>query len=165
MIVPATTCKKDKIVGCVTSWTNFEFLFIFYQHVQDSCKRKMICGYHSWIEGNALDFPFPEFSFDVVTIGCGLQNVVDRHKALEGVYRVLKPGYRVSFVAFNKRTNPFRTSIQVCTACREVIVKPGCILSFVYSSFPLTPKLPELILRMRENFFPLKTHMSHLITL
>lgn len=71
-----------------------------------------ISSEHWWIEGNALDVPFPESSFDAVTIGYGLRNVVDRLKALEETYRVLKPGSRVSVLDFNKSTNPFSTSIQ-----------------------------------------------------
>nr|XP_027098201.1 2-phytyl-1,4-beta-naphthoquinone methyltransferase, chloroplastic isoform X1 [Coffea arabica]XP_027098202.1 2-phytyl-1,4-beta-naphthoquinone methyltransferase, chloroplastic isoform X1 [Coffea arabica] len=65
-----------------------------------------------WIEGNAIDLPFPESSFDAVTIGYGLRNVVDRLKVLEEVCRVLKPGSKVSALDFNKSTNPFSTSFQ-----------------------------------------------------
>lgn len=66
-----------------------------------------------WVEGSALDLPFPDSYFDAVTIGYGLRNVVDRRKALEEVYRVLKQGSRVSVLDFNKSTNPFVTFIQV----------------------------------------------------
>lgn len=68
---------------------------------------------HWWVEGSALDLPFPDSYFDAVTIGYGLRNVVDRRKALEEVYRVLKQGSRVSVLDFNKSTNPFVTFIQV----------------------------------------------------
>ncbi|KAL6011481.1 hypothetical protein ACLOJK_001929 [Asimina triloba] len=36
-----------------------------------------------WIEGNALDLPFPECSFDAITIGYGLRNVVDKPAAMK----------------------------------------------------------------------------------
>lgn len=45
-----------------------------------------------WVEGDALDLPFPDSHFDAVTMGYGLRNVVDRHKAMEEMFRVLKPG-------------------------------------------------------------------------
>ncbi|KAL3501162.1 hypothetical protein ACH5RR_035611 [Cinchona calisaya] len=78
------------------------------QHLQSKLCYKNI----KWIQGNALDLPFPESSFDAVTIGYGLRNVVDRQKALLELYRVLKPGSKVSVLDFNKSTNPFSTSIQ-----------------------------------------------------
>ncbi|XP_060208793.1 2-phytyl-1,4-beta-naphthoquinone methyltransferase, chloroplastic isoform X1 [Lycium barbarum] len=65
-----------------------------------------------WMEGNALDLPFPDSSFDAVTIGYGLRNVVDRHKAMAEICRVLKQGSTVSVLDFNKSINPLSTTIQ-----------------------------------------------------
>lgn len=65
-----------------------------------------------WVEGNALDLPFSDSYFDAITIGYGLRNVVDRLKAMEEMYRVLKPGSKVSVLDFNKSTDPFSASIQ-----------------------------------------------------
>lgn len=69
--------------------------------------------HHRWVEGNALDLPFSDSYFDAITIGYGLRNVVDRLKAMEEMYRVLKPGSKVSVLDFNKSTDPFSASIQV----------------------------------------------------
>ncbi|MDP4104411.1 MAG: demethylmenaquinone methyltransferase [Bacillota bacterium] len=44
------------------------------------------------IHGNAMDLPFPDNSFDYVTIGFGLRNVPDYLQVLKEMYRVLKPG-------------------------------------------------------------------------
>lgn len=46
------------------------------------------------VEGNALSLPFPDQSFDVVTVGFGLRNFPDLPKALAEMRRVLKPGGR-----------------------------------------------------------------------
>ncbi|KAL5216162.1 hypothetical protein ABZP36_007563 [Zizania latifolia] len=45
-----------------------------------------------WIEGDALDLPFTDCYFDAVTVGYGLRNVVDKSKAMQEIFRVLKPG-------------------------------------------------------------------------
>ncbi|XP_062185723.1 2-phytyl-1,4-beta-naphthoquinone methyltransferase, chloroplastic isoform X2 [Phragmites australis] len=45
-----------------------------------------------WIEGDALDLPFTGCYFDAVTVGYGLRNVVDKSKAMQEIFRVLKPG-------------------------------------------------------------------------
>ncbi|WP_042457849.1 demethylmenaquinone methyltransferase [Neobacillus dielmonensis] len=44
------------------------------------------------IHGNAMELPFPDNSFDYVTIGFGLRNVPDYLQVLKEMYRVVKPG-------------------------------------------------------------------------
>lgn len=47
---------------------------------------------YSWVEGDALDLPFPDGYFDAITMGYGLRNVVDKYRAMQEMFRVLKPG-------------------------------------------------------------------------
>ncbi|XP_030545084.1 2-phytyl-1,4-beta-naphthoquinone methyltransferase, chloroplastic [Rhodamnia argentea] len=65
-----------------------------------------------WVEGNALELPFPGSYFDAITIGYGLRNVVDKPKAMREMYRVVKPGCRICVLDFNKSTHPLTTSFQ-----------------------------------------------------
>ncbi|MBU8916247.1 demethylmenaquinone methyltransferase [Bacillus sp. FJAT-29953] len=44
------------------------------------------------IHGNAMELPFPDNSFDFVTIGFGLRNVPDYLQVLKEMQRVVKPG-------------------------------------------------------------------------
>ncbi|GKV65678.1 MULTISPECIES: demethylmenaquinone methyltransferase [Sporosarcina] len=44
------------------------------------------------VQGNAMSLPFPDHSFDYVTIGFGLRNVPDYLTVLKEMRRVLKPG-------------------------------------------------------------------------
>ncbi|MFC7677563.1 demethylmenaquinone methyltransferase [Paenibacillus sp. GCM10028914] len=44
------------------------------------------------IQGNAMELPFEDHSFDYVTIGFGLRNVPDYSTVLREMYRVTKPG-------------------------------------------------------------------------
>jgi demethylmenaquinone methyltransferase/2-methoxy-6-polyprenyl-1,4-benzoquinol methylase len=44
------------------------------------------------IHGNAMELPFPDQSFDYVTIGFGLRNVPNIEQVLNELYRVVKPG-------------------------------------------------------------------------
>lgn len=43
------------------------------------------------VHGNAMELPFPDHSFDYVTIGFGLRNVPDYLQVLKEMNRVLKP--------------------------------------------------------------------------
>jgi demethylmenaquinone methyltransferase/2-methoxy-6-polyprenyl-1,4-benzoquinol methylase len=50
---------------------------------------------------NAEALPFPDASFDAVTIAFGLRNVTDKALALREMQRVLKPGGRVLVLEFS----------------------------------------------------------------
>ncbi len=50
---------------------------------------------------NAEVLPFPDNSFDRVTIAFGLRNVTDKDKALEEMYRVLKPQGQALILEFS----------------------------------------------------------------
>lgn len=55
-----------------------------------------------FIQGNAMDLPFPDNTFDCATVGYGLRNVPDMKKALKEMFRVVKPGGRVVSLEFAK---------------------------------------------------------------
>ena len=55
-----------------------------------------------WAQLNAEVLPFPDNSFDAVTMAFGLRNVTDKDKALADIFRVLKPGGRLLVLEFSK---------------------------------------------------------------
>jgi demethylmenaquinone methyltransferase/2-methoxy-6-polyprenyl-1,4-benzoquinol methylase len=61
------------------------------------------------IQGNAMELPFEDNSFDFVTIGFGLRNVPDFAKVLKEMKRVVKPGGRIVCLELSKPTwQPFK---------------------------------------------------------
>ncbi len=55
---------------------------------------------------NAERLPFPDNSFDCITIAFGLRNVTDKDAALRSMFRVLKPGGRALVLEFSKPVAP-----------------------------------------------------------
>jgi demethylmenaquinone methyltransferase/2-methoxy-6-polyprenyl-1,4-benzoquinol methylase len=53
-------------------------------------------------QGDALNLPFADRSFDVVTISYGLRNLADFQRGLRELNRVLKPGGRLLVLDFGK---------------------------------------------------------------
>lgn len=45
-----------------------------------------------FLQADVIDLPFEDESFDLCTISFGLRNIENMQKALEEIYRVLKPG-------------------------------------------------------------------------
>ena len=56
----------------------------------------------AFVIANAECLPFPDRSFDCVTIGFGLRNVTDKPAALASMRRVLRPGGRLLVLEFSK---------------------------------------------------------------
>ena len=54
------------------------------------------------IQCNAETLPFPDNTFDCITIAFGLRNVTDKASALASMRRAVKPGGRVCVLEFSK---------------------------------------------------------------
>ena len=77
-------------------------------------------------QADAQYLPFPDNTFDVITIAFGLRNVTDKDMALRSMLRVLKPGGKLLVLEFSK--------------------PPNQLLSKIYDgySFNILPKLGKL---------------------
>jgi demethylmenaquinone methyltransferase/2-methoxy-6-polyprenyl-1,4-benzoquinol methylase len=60
----------------------------------------------SFVAGDALDLPFADQAFDVVTISFGLRNVADPDAALAELLRVTRPGGRLVICEFSHLPHP-----------------------------------------------------------
>ena len=62
-------------------------------------------GNLAYAQVDAERLPFPDDSFDLVTIAFGLRNVTDKDRALRAMYRVLRPGGRALVLEFSRPVN------------------------------------------------------------
>lgn len=58
-------------------------------------------GVHHTLVADALNLPFPDCGFDVVTVAFGLRNMTDYPAALREMRRVLKPGGHLVILDFS----------------------------------------------------------------
>ena len=70
-----------------------------------------IAGNVSYVQADAEHLPFPDRTFDCVSIGFGLRNVTDKSAALASMGRVLRPGGRVLVLEFSQPTLPVVRSL------------------------------------------------------
>lgn len=69
---------------------------------RDKLIDKGLSGNIEYVQADAQFLPFPDDSFDCITIAFGLRNVTDKDKALRSMLRVLKPGGRLLVLEFSK---------------------------------------------------------------
>jgi demethylmenaquinone methyltransferase/2-methoxy-6-polyprenyl-1,4-benzoquinol methylase len=65
-----------------------------------------VVGNVDYVQADAEYLPFPDDSFDCISIAFGLRNVTHKERALESMQRVLKPGGRVLVLEFSRPTAP-----------------------------------------------------------
>jgi demethylmenaquinone methyltransferase/2-methoxy-6-polyprenyl-1,4-benzoquinol methylase len=87
-----------------------------------------------YAQANAECLPFPDNSFDCITIAFGLRNVTDKDAALRSMLRVLKPGGRLLILEFSKPKH--------------------ALLSKVYDeySFKVLPKIGKLVTNDEDSY-------------
>lgn len=54
-----------------------------------------------WVQGDAEELGFPDCSFDALTVGFGIRNLVDLDKGFGEMFRVLKEGGRLVVLEFS----------------------------------------------------------------
>ena len=94
----------------------------------------------SFLQATATALPFPDHSFDAVTVAFGVRNFEDLHKGLQEIRRVLKPGGMVAILEFTTpRRYPIKPLYRFYSAC--IIPLTGRIVSghaIAYSYLPTT---------------------------
>jgi demethylmenaquinone methyltransferase/2-methoxy-6-polyprenyl-1,4-benzoquinol methylase len=69
---------------------------------RDNLANKGVAGNVQYVQANAECLPFPDNHFDCITIAFGLRNVTDKDKALQSMFRILKPGGKLLVLEFSK---------------------------------------------------------------
>jgi demethylmenaquinone methyltransferase / 2-methoxy-6-polyprenyl-1,4-benzoquinol methylase len=62
----------------------------------------------TWVEGDVLELPFEDASFDAATVGFGVRNVEDLDRALAELRRVLRSGGRLAVLEITTPRGPLR---------------------------------------------------------
>ncbi len=101
---------------------------------RDKLRNMGIVDNVDYVQANAEELPFDSDSFDIITIAFGLRNVTDKQKALESMFRVLKPGGRLLVLEFSKPVPPLLSQ------------------AYDFYSFNVLPKMGQLVAGDAESY-------------
>jgi demethylmenaquinone methyltransferase/2-methoxy-6-polyprenyl-1,4-benzoquinol methylase len=102
-----------------------------------------------WVEGDLLDLPFADASFEAATIGFGVRNVTDLDRALAELRRVLVPGGRLAILEITTPSGllgPFyRVWFDRVVPLMGKLLKGGAAYTYLPASVRRFPGPEELV--------------------
>ena len=153
------TMKFSRIVGnegkVVLADINASMLSVGRDRLLD----QGFAGNIDYVQANAESLPFEDNTFDCITISFGLRNVTNKDKALESMYRVLKPGGRCLVLEFSKPTHEIlekiydRYSFSVLPAMGKLVAKDAESYRYLAESIRMHPDQNKLKHMMRKAGF------------
>ena len=103
--------KFSKIVGSEGSVVLADINESMLKVGRDRLTDRGITENVTFSQADAQYLPFPDNTFNVITIAFGLRNVTDKNMALRSMLRVLKPGGKLLILEFSKPTSSLLSKI------------------------------------------------------
>lgn len=116
-------------------------------------------GNVSYAQLDAEQLPFPDNTFDCITIGFGLRNVTDQPRALAAMLGALKPGGRVIILEFSQPLAPGLKpvydlySFKVLPLLGKLVVNDADSYRYLAESIRMHPDQETLLQMMQETGF------------
>ena len=111
-----------------------------------------------WIEADALNVPFPDAHFDLVTSAFGFRNLADYDAGLREIARVLRPGGECGILDFGEPKGVMGALYRIYF--KQVLPRVGTVISGVrgpYAYLPASverfPSPEEMLARMKNAGF------------
>jgi demethylmenaquinone methyltransferase/2-methoxy-6-polyprenyl-1,4-benzoquinol methylase len=107
---------------------------------------------------DAEKLPFPDASFDLVTVAFGLRNMTHKEDALREMNRVLKPGGKLLVLEFSRVAKPLEKiydwySFQVLPRIGKLVANDDSSYQYLAESIRMHPGQEELKALMRNSGF------------
>ncbi|MDB5938035.1 MAG: demethylmenaquinone methyltransferase [Polaromonas sp.] len=107
---------------------------------------------------DAEQLPFPDASFDVVTVAFGLRNMTHKDAALKEMNRVLKPGGKLLVLEFSKVAKPLEKiydwySFKVLPRIGKLVANDDASYQYLAESIRMHPGQEELKTLMKNTGF------------
>ena len=108
------------------------------------------------MQADAESLPFPDGSFDCITVGFGLRNVTDKGAALTAMRRALKPGGQLLVLEFSHPKVPGLKplydaySFRILPLLGKLVVRDAASYRYLAESIRVHPD-PETLVKMMQD--------------
>ena len=113
-------------------------------------------GNVEYVQADAESLPFPDGSFDCITIGFGLRNVTDKSAALTAMRRALKPGGQLLVLEFSHPKVPGLQplydaySFRVLPLLGKLVARDAASYRYLAESIRVHPDQERLLKMMQD---------------
>ncbi|MGA8867079.1 MAG: ubiquinone/menaquinone biosynthesis methyltransferase [Candidatus Sulfotelmatobacter sp.] len=135
-----------------------DFSHAMLQRALEKSSRKNSPGIPRWIEADALNLPFPDAHFDLVTSAFGFRNLADYDAGLREIARVLRPGGECGILDFGEPKGMIGSIYRIYF--KRILPRVGTIVSgvrgpsaYLPTSVERFPAPEEMLTRMRRAGF------------
>jgi demethylmenaquinone methyltransferase / 2-methoxy-6-polyprenyl-1,4-benzoquinol methylase len=101
-----------------------------------------------WIEADALNLPFPDSHFDLITSAFGFRNLADYDAGLREIARVLRPGGECGILDFGEPKGIMGALYRIYF--KQVLPRVGTVISGVRGPYSYLPASVERFLSPEE---------------
>ncbi|SHJ42243.1 demethylmenaquinone methyltransferase [Desulfofundulus thermosubterraneus] len=100
------TIEQARLVGPRGRVVGLDFCENMLAKARENVKKTPFSEQIQFVQGNAVNLPFPDNTFDCATIGFALRNVPDIRKTISEMARVVRPGGKVVSLELSKPNTP-----------------------------------------------------------
>jgi demethylmenaquinone methyltransferase/2-methoxy-6-polyprenyl-1,4-benzoquinol methylase len=149
-VIRDSTAHRVPIIGC-----DFAFPMV------ERARKKARADSHAavFISADALNMPFPDASFDLVTTAFGFRNLANYECGLVEIARVLKPGGRIAILEFSEPSNGAMAALyrfyfkRILPVAGGIISGNGAAYAYLPNSVAKFPSPRELVALMGRTGF------------
>jgi demethylmenaquinone methyltransferase/2-methoxy-6-polyprenyl-1,4-benzoquinol methylase len=149
-VIRDSTAHRVPIIGC-----DFAFPMV------ERARKKARADSHAavFINADALNMPFPDATFDLVTTAFGFRNLANYERGLLEIARVLKLGGKVAILEFSEPSNGVMAALyrfyfkRILPVAGGIISGNGAAYAYLPNSVAKFPLPRELAALMRKTGF------------
>ncbi len=125
-------------------------------------KNKPPKGKIRYLQGDVTNLPYKDNSFDIITMGFGLRNILNAEKAVEEVYRILRPQGSFLHLDFGRKNFVSKIYDKITPVLTRMFTENASAYSYLIASKEEFPPPEDLIKDFESKGFKLKKREDYL---
>lgn len=136
----------------------------FSEKMLEIAKEKYQGKQIQFFQGDVTNLPYDDNSIDIITMGFGLRNICNAEKAVQEVYRVLKPNGSFLHIDFGKKNIASKIYDILTPVLIRFLTDNAEAYSYLIKSKEMFPEPEDLIKDFESKGFKLKQRRDYLFS-